>query len=79
MRDPEMCFELGFAGGPHLIPYFWRNDDVAVEQISRAIIRDHYVALLEFQKQHEKFAEMWDKNLGLLGYEEAFTSKCILG
>ena len=57
MRDPEMCFELGFAGGPHLIPYFRRNDFVAVEQVSRAIIRDHYVALLELQKQHEKFAE----------------------
>ena len=79
MRDPEMCFELGLAGGPHLIPYFWRNDYVAVEQVSRAIIRDHYVALLELQKQHEKFAETWDNNLRLQGYEEACTSKCILG
>ena len=26
MRDPEMCFELGFAGGAHLNPYYWRND-----------------------------------------------------
>ncbi len=79
MRDPEMCFELGLAGGAHLIPYFWRDDYVAVEQVSRAIIRDHYVALLELQKQHEKFAEMWDKKLRVQGYEEAFTSKCILG
>ena len=23
MRDPEMCFELGFAGSAHLIPYYW--------------------------------------------------------
>jgi len=23
MRDPEMCFELGFAGGAHLSPYYW--------------------------------------------------------
>lgn len=79
MRDPEMCFELGLAGGPHLIPYFWRNDYVAVEQVSRAIIHDHYVALLELQKQHEQFAETWDSNLRLQGYEEVFTSKCILG
>jgi hypothetical protein len=23
MRDPEMCFELGSAGGAHLIPYYF--------------------------------------------------------
>jgi hypothetical protein len=79
MRDPEMCFELGFAGGAHLLPYYWRNDYVAVEQWSRNIIRDHYVALLELQKQHEKFAETWDNNLRWQGYEAAFTDKCILG
>jgi hypothetical protein len=79
MRDPEMCFELGFAGGAHLIPFSWRNDYVAVEQVSRAIVRDHYVALLELHKQHEKFATTWDNNLRLQGYLEAFTDKCILG
>jgi hypothetical protein len=51
-----------------------------VEQVSRAIIRDHYVALLELQKQHEKFAETWDNNVRLQGYEElsrisAFSAK----
>ena len=35
MRDPEMCFELGFAGGAHLNPFYWRNDYVAIEQWSR--------------------------------------------
>ena len=79
MRDPEMCFELGLAGGEHLIPYSWRNDYVAVEQISRAIIRDHYVALLELQEQHEKFAATWDHNLQAQGYDQAFTDKCVLG
>jgi len=79
MRDPEMCFELGYAGGAHLIPYAWRNDYVAVEQVSRAVIRDHYVALTELHKQHERFAAIWDNNLHLQGYEEAFTDKCILG
>jgi hypothetical protein len=23
MRDPEMCFELGLAGGPHLSAFYW--------------------------------------------------------
>ena len=23
MRDPEMCFELGMAGGPHLDPWYF--------------------------------------------------------
>ena len=23
MRDPEMCFELGFAAGAHLAPFYW--------------------------------------------------------
>jgi hypothetical protein len=23
MRDPEMCFELGFTGGPHLSAFYW--------------------------------------------------------
>lgn len=79
MRDPEMCFELGLAGGAHLDPYLWRNDYVAVEQVSRAIIRDHYIALLELHRQHEKFAGMWDNNLRLQGFLEAFTNNCILG
>ena len=60
MRDPEMRFEIGYAGGAHLIPYYWRNDYVAVEQVSRAIINDHYVALLQLQEQHEQFAKTWD-------------------
>ncbi|RXH56706.1 DUF6908 domain-containing protein [Granulicella sibirica] len=76
---PKDCFELGFAGGAQLIPYFWRDDFAAVEQVSRAIIPGHYVALLELQMQHETFAELWDNNLRLQGYEEAFTDKCILG
>jgi hypothetical protein len=23
MRDPEMCFELGMAGGPYLSAFYW--------------------------------------------------------
>lgn len=79
MRDPEMCFELGFTGGAHLIPFTWRNDHVAVEQVSRAIVNGHYVALRQLQEQHEKFAKTWDNNLRLQGYASVFTDECILG
>jgi hypothetical protein len=79
MRDPEMCFEIGYAGGAHLIPYYWRNDYFALEQVSRAVVNDHYIALLQLQEQHESFAKTWDNNLRLQGFEEAFTDKCILG
>jgi hypothetical protein len=43
MRDPEMCFELGFAEGPHLDPFYFRNDYIGLEQWSRTIERGHYV------------------------------------
>ena len=44
MRDPEMCFELGFVDGPHLNAFCYRNDYVGVDQWSRTIVRDHYVS-----------------------------------
>ncbi len=72
MRDPEMCFELGFAGGAHLDPFVWRNDYVAVEQWSRNIVREHYVCLTQLHRQHESFARTWDNNLRLQGFAEAF-------
>jgi hypothetical protein len=43
MLDPEMCFDLGLAGGADLNPFYWRNNYVAVEPWSRNIVRDHYV------------------------------------
>jgi hypothetical protein len=79
MRDPEMCFELGFAGGAHLIPFTWRNDYAGVEQVCRAVIDGRYVALLELQKQHEQFARMWVNYLRSQGFLGAFTDTCILG
>ncbi len=57
MRDPEMCFELGFSGGAHLDPFYWRNDYTGTEQWSRTIVRDHYVHLIELHKQHQRFAK----------------------
>ena len=72
MRDPEMCFELGFADGPQLNPYTYRNDYVGVEQWSRTIVRGHYVHLVQLHEQHQRFAKVWDNNLRLQGYAEAF-------
>jgi hypothetical protein len=71
-RDPEMCFELGFADGPHLNAFYYRNDYVGVEQWSRNIVRDHFIYLVSLHQQHEQFAKVWDNNLRLQGFAEAF-------
>jgi hypothetical protein len=75
MRDPEMCFELGLAGGAHLNPFYYRNDYLGVEQWSRTIVRDHYVYLTSLHEQHERFAKQWDNNLRLQGFAEAFAKQ----
>ncbi|ADV84494.1 DUF6908 domain-containing protein [Terriglobus saanensis] len=72
MRDPEMCFELGLAGGAHLNAFYWRNDYVAVEQWSRFIKDGHYCYHTQLHDQHERFAKLWDNNLRLQGFAEAF-------
>jgi hypothetical protein len=79
MRDPEMCFELVKPLGCALSldPYYWRNDYVGVEQWSRTLVRGQYVAVLSRHAQHQQFARMWDDNLKLQGFLEAFTDKSI--
>ena len=72
MRDPEMCFELGIDRGPHLNPFYFRNDYAGVEQWSRNIVGTNYVQRVELHKQHEQFAELWDKNLRSQGFLETF-------
>jgi hypothetical protein len=72
MRDPEMCFELGLAGGPHLNPFYWRNNYAGVEQWSRFIREDHYCYHSQLHDEHARFAELWDKNLQQQGFAEAF-------
>jgi hypothetical protein len=79
MRDPEMCFELGFAGGPHLNPFYWRNDYVGIEQWSRFIQEGNYCYHRQLHEQHEAFAKTWDRNLRSQGFAEVFTDKCIRG
>jgi hypothetical protein len=77
MRDPEMCFELGLMGKPHLDPFYWRNDYLGIEQVSRAIVDDHYVLLTALHAQHERFAATWDTDLRLQQFVEAFTSASV--
>ncbi len=72
MRDPEMCFELGFAGGAHLNPYYWRNDYAGVEQWSRFITDSDYVFHRALFQEHVSFAKVWDRNLRFQGFAEAF-------
>ena len=80
MRDPEMCFELGLAGGAHLDPYYWRNDYVAVEQWSRNIVRDRYIVPCSRCMSSMSISpRTWDANLRAQGYLAAFSDKCILG
>jgi hypothetical protein len=45
---------------------------VGVEQWSRTIVRDNYVYLASLHQQHERFARVWDNNLRLQGFSEAF-------
>jgi len=72
MRDPEMCFELGFAGGAHLSAFYWRNDYAGVEQWSRFIRDGNYCYHSQLHAEHESFAKLWDKNLRQQGFAEAF-------
>jgi hypothetical protein len=72
MRDPEMCFELGMDGGPHLTAFYYRNDYIGVEQWSRFIRDGRYAMHAELHRQHERFAALWDKNLTAQGFVEAF-------
>lgn len=73
MRDPEMCFELSFAGGEaSLNPFYWRNDYVGIEQWSRFITGTDYAFHRELYQQHVSFATVWDRNLRAQGFAEAF-------
>ena len=72
MRDPEMCFELSFAGGPNLNPFYWRNDYVGIEQWSRFLTGSDYAFHRGLYQQHLSFAKVWDRNLRSQGFAEVF-------
>ena len=79
MRAPEMCFELGLAGGAHLNVFYYRNDCAGIEQWSRFIQEGNYCYHTQLHRRHEAFAKLWDNNLRVQGFSEVFTDKCILG
>ena len=49
-----------------------KDDNVGVEQWSRTIVSGQYVHLVSLHQQHERFAKVWDNNLRLQGFAEAF-------
>jgi hypothetical protein len=79
MRDPEMCFELSVAESPNLSPFYYRNDYAGVEQWSRFIRDGHYGLHTMLFREHQRFALLWDKNLKVQRFVEAFTEKSIRG
>jgi len=74
MRDPEMCFELTnpLGRGWTMTPYYFRNDYLGVEQLSRTRDEKNYIFYPDLFHQHESFARTWDSNLHAQGFLEAF-------
>jgi hypothetical protein len=74
MRDPEMCFELTnpLGMGWIMTPYYFRNDFVGVEQVSRTRDEKNYIFYPDIFHQHESFSRTWDRNLRAQGFFEAF-------
>jgi hypothetical protein len=65
MRHPEMRFELktGHEGESNLVPFYWRNDFVAVEQYSRFTKENEYIHLPNLYERHVRFAAEWNEVL----------------
>ena len=64
---------MDFSGAQTLMGTFnYRNDYVGAEQWSRTIADGHYIYLVSLHQQHERFAKVWDNNLRLQGFAEAF-------
>jgi hypothetical protein len=74
MRDPEMCFELTnpLGMGWMMTPYYFRNDYLSVEQVSRTRDAENYIVYPDLFRQHESFGRTWDTNLRKQGFLEAF-------
>jgi hypothetical protein len=81
MRDPEMCFEWSKPPlcGPELVPYYWRNDWMGVEQYSRYLDGANYLFVPPLYEEHRKFAALWDRNLRDQRFVEAFSDESIRG
>lgn len=72
MRDPELCFELGFAGKPHLSVFYYRNDFLGIEQWSRFIRNASYCLHPAWFEQHQELARLWNKALEQQRFAEVF-------
>ena len=81
MRAPEMCFELSKPPlcSLELSAWYYRNDYMGIEQYSRFRDENKYVFVPDLYEQHEKFAELWDRNLRDQRFPEAFTDQSIRG
>lgn len=76
MRDPEMIFEAEESGEMiNLIPFYWRNDYVGVEQYSAFTENGKTLLNAELKREHIAFARTWDANLRAQGFLEAFVSQ----
>lgn len=76
MRDPEMIFEAEESGEEmNLIPFYWRNDYVGVEQYSAYIEDGKSLLNAKLKREHIAFARTWDANLRAQGFLEAFISR----
>jgi hypothetical protein len=68
-----MLFQMvEISGQIRLVPYYFRNDYVGVEQYSR--LNQDGVALVRprLLREHQRFARLWDRNLRAQGFVEAF-------
>ena len=73
MRDAEMIFEVEESGeGINLVPYYWRNDYVSIEQYSASAENGQTLVNAKLRREHTAFAHTWDANLKAQGFLEAF-------
>jgi hypothetical protein len=73
MRDPEMLFELvETPGHVGLVPYYFRNDYVGVEQYSRFTQDGAVLVRAGLLSEHRGFARIWDRNLRAQDFVGAF-------
>jgi len=73
MRDPEMLFEAhGFGQEIILKPYYFRNDYAGVEQYSKWREGEQVITNPQLLREHEEFAQLWDRNLEQQGFIAAY-------
>ena len=69
---PGDVFRAWIREGPHLSAFYYRNDYAGRRAVEPAPVRDQLRLLVSLHQQHERFAKVWDNNLRLQGFAEAF-------